>query len=208
LAAAKASNYIVATPVVHDNKVYVGVGMYPEHPSGGKIGHFWCIDLIKATENGAKNKDHDVSPAKDNFDPKAAANKDSALVWHYGGELMPRPKFGRAVVFGKTISTAAVQDGLVYISEETGFLHCLDAATGKKYWEHDLLTGVWGSPMWVDNKVYIGTEDGEVLIFAHGKEKKILAQIDMEAAIQCPPVVAEGTLFVQTKPRLFAIGGK
>ena len=55
------------------NKVYIGVGQDPEHDEG--IGHFWCIDITKKG---------DVSPKEDNFDPKAAVNKNSALVWHYG----------------------------------------------------------------------------------------------------------------------------
>jgi outer membrane protein assembly factor BamB len=202
------SNYLMATPVVYENKVYIGAGMYPENPAGGKIGHFWCIDLVKATQNASKDKDLDVSPRDDNFDPAAAVNKDSALAWHYGGELVPRPKFGRSVVFGRTASTAAVQDGLVYITEEAGYLHCLDAATGKKYWEHDLLAGVWGSPLWVDNKVYIGSDNGEVQVLAHGKVKKVLGENDLDKAVQAPPAVANGTLYVVSKMRLYAISAK
>ena len=88
-----------------------------------------------------------------------------------------------------------------------GFLHCLDAATGKKHWEHDLLTGVWGSPLWADGKVFMGTDDGEILIFAHGAQKKLLEQHEMDAPIQSALVVANGTLYVLSKTRLYAIGG-
>ena len=35
-------NNIIATPVVHDGKVYVAVGQDPEHGEG--VGHLWCID--------------------------------------------------------------------------------------------------------------------------------------------------------------------
>jgi len=192
-------NYLVATPVVHDNKVYVGVGVAPETGRTTKYGHFWCIDICKTG---------DVSPRGDNLDPKAPANKSSALVWHYGGAMNPRPKFGRPGVFGRTMSTAAVHDGLVYISEELGYLHCLDAATGKKYWEHDFKTAVWGSPYWVAGKVYIGNEDGDVVIFAHGKDKKVLATIDMDEKIGTPPTVVDGVLYVATGSKLYAIGKK
>ncbi len=201
-------NYIVSTPVVHKNKAYVGIGLYPGHFAGNKVGHFWCIDLEKATKFGATNPDHNVSPVNDNFDPKAPVNQKSALAWHFGGELNPRPMIGRSVYFGKTVSTAAVQDGLVYITEEMGYLHCLDAETGKKYWEHDFLTGIWGSPFWVDGKVYVGTEEGDIVIFAHGKKKKVINTIYMEDAIYGAPVLVNGTLLVSTKTKLYAIGGK
>ena len=80
-------NDFVSTPVVWENKLYIGVGQDPEHKKG--IGHLWCIDITKTP----KNKDKDLTPVNNNFDPKAAVNKDSGLVWHYGGKA-PR---GRAI---------------------------------------------------------------------------------------------------------------
>src|SRR5262249_2829208 len=158
-------NYIVATPVLAGGRAYVGIGVAPDSMIHNDVGHFWCVDLTKTG---------DVSAVNDNFDPKAAVNKDSALVWHFGGKVNPPPQgAGRRVVFGPTISNAVVHDGLAYVVEETGFVYCMDAKTGKLYWEEDLKpNGIWGSPYWVDNKVYIATTDGDVWIFAHGKEKK------------------------------------
>jgi outer membrane protein assembly factor BamB len=187
-------NYIVATPVVVDNKVYVGMGLYPEHPKATKFSHFLCIDMTKTG---------DVSPPS--LDEKGTKAANSALVWAYGGLANPAPLKGRAVVFGRTMSTAAVQDGLVYVAEETGYLHCLDAKTGKKYWDHDFLSAVWGSPYWVDNKVYIGTEDGDIWVFAHGKAKNVIRQVSMEETIHSTPVAVNGVLYVATRSKLYAI---
>ncbi len=117
----------------------------------------------------------------------------------------PAPAKGRSVIFGRTMSTAAVHDGLVYVAEETGYLHCLDAKTGQKYWDHDFLSAVWGSPYWVDGKVYIGTEDGDIVIFAHGKEKKILNKVSMEDTVHSTPVAVNGVLYVATRSKLYAI---
>ena len=38
-------NNLIATPVIHDDKVYIGVGQDPEHGEG--IGHFYAIDATK-----------------------------------------------------------------------------------------------------------------------------------------------------------------
>src|SRR5262249_52271238 len=35
----------VATPVVYENRLYIGVGQDPEHKEG--VGHLWCIDITK-----------------------------------------------------------------------------------------------------------------------------------------------------------------
>ena len=35
------------------------------------------------------------------------------------------------LIFRRTISTAAVKDGLVYVPDLTGYLHCVDLETGE-----------------------------------------------------------------------------
>jgi outer membrane protein assembly factor BamB len=192
-------NYPVATPTVHGGKAFYGIGNAPDTGYGDRVGHFWCIDL---------SKKGDVSPPKLNFDPKAPENKDSALVWHYGGKINPRPKLGRPVHFGPTMSSACVHDGLVYVCEEAGYLHCLDEKTGKKVWEHDFKTGVWGSAYYADGRVFVGTEDGDVVVFAAGPKKKVLETIYMEEKIQSTPVAANGVLYVTTVSKVYAIGKK
>ncbi len=189
-------NEIISTPVVYDNKVYIGVGQDPEHAYG--VGHFWCIDPAKKGDITTKN---------DNFDPKADVNKGSGLVWHFGGATDPKTaeETGRDYIFGRTISTAAVHEGLVYISDLDGFLYCLDAKTGNKYWDHNFKADIWGSPYWVDEKIYIGTDDGEMHILKHGKEKELLETIDMKAKVRGTPVAVDGVLYVMTESHLYAI---
>ena len=103
----------------------------------------------------------------------------------------PKDRVDRDYAFGRTLSTCAIQDDLLYISELAGYLHCLDAKTGQKYWDYDLKAEIWGSPYWVDGKIYIGTGDGDVHVFAHGKEKKVLGKIEMEDAIYSTPVACQ-----------------
>ena len=115
---------------------------------------------------------------------------------------------GRVWHFDKTrrsISTAAIADGLVYVSDFSGYLHCLDAKTGQLYWTHDLLASVWASPLVVDGRLYIADEDGDVLILQHGKEKKVLAEMNMGSAVYATLVPAHGTLFLNNRSELFAL---
>jgi outer membrane protein assembly factor BamB len=107
----------------------------------------------------------------------------------------------------RSISTAAVADGIVYISDFSGFLHALDAKTGKPFWVHDLLAAVWGSPFVADGKVYIGDEDGDVVVLAHGREKKVIAEMNMGSAVYSTVVPAKGVIFMNNRTQLFAIAG-
>jgi outer membrane protein assembly factor BamB len=115
---------------------------------------------------------------------------------------------GRAWQYDKirrSISTAAIADGLVYISDFSGFLHCLDAATGTPNWTFDALAAVWGSPLAADGKVYLGDEDGDIIVLQAGKTMKKLAEINMGNAVYGTPVPANGVLYIMTRSDLYAI---
>src|SRR5262249_6958253 len=176
-------------------------GQDPEHKFG--VGHLWCIDITKTP----KSKDKDLSPVNNNFDPKAEENKDSALVWHYGGMLPEDKRKDRPYYFGRTMSTCAVHDGLCYAADLDGYVYCFDARTGEKYWQEETQAQLWSSPYWVDGKVFIGNDDNIMYVFKHGKKKEILAKIEVGGQVKTTPVAANGTLFVMTEneTKLYAI---
>jgi outer membrane protein assembly factor BamB len=119
----------------------------------------------------------------------------SGRVWHYDK-------------IRRTISTAAIADGIVYISDFSGYLHALDMNTGKPFWTHDTLAAVWSSPFVVDGKVYLGDEDGDVVVLQHGKEKKVLAEMNMGSAVYATVVPANGAIILNNRNQLFSLALK
>jgi outer membrane protein assembly factor BamB len=105
----------------------------------------------------------------------------------------------------RSISTAAIADGLVYISDFYGFLHCLDVNSGKPYWTFDMVAAVWGSPLVADGKVYLGDEDGDVVVLQAGKELKKIAETNLGRSVYSTPVPANGVLYVMNRSELYAI---
>jgi outer membrane protein assembly factor BamB len=196
------NDFVLTSGVVHDGKLYIGIGQDPEHDAGP--GMFWCLDLEKAARLGG-----DVSEQlldKDGADGQTGKpNPNSAVAWRFGGLIVPPLEEGREYTFGRTMSCAAVVDGLCYIAEQEGILHCLDAGTGKEFWQHDLNASTWSSPYYANGKIYMGNDKGRVLIFAHGKVKKKSAEITMKGHIRAPFVAANGVLYVITENRLYAI---
>jgi len=61
------------------------------------------------------------------------------------------------------------------------------------------------SPIIINDRVYIGDEDGEVAIFKLSKQKELVAEISMSERIYATPTVADGVLYQCTYSRLFAI---
>lgn len=163
----KTRNELISTPVVYEDKVYIGNGQDPEHGEG--VGHFYSID---ATKRG------DIT--------------QTGLVWHFGD-------------IRRSISTASIKDGLIYIPDFSGFVHCLDAKTGKAYWKYDMFAAVWGSTMVVDGKVYLGDEDGDVVVMQEGKTLKVLGEYNMGSSVYSTPVVANGVMFITNRNQLIAL---
>ena len=108
----------------------------------------------------------------------------------------------------RSISTPSIANGLLFIADYGGSVHCLDAATGKVYWVHDTGSHIWGSTLVADGKVYIGNEDGDFLVLAAGKVKKVIQKVQFSGPVYSSPVVANGVLYVATPTHLYAIGNK
>ena len=165
-------NDFIGTPVVHDNKVFIGVGQDPEHTTG--IAAFYCIaptkkgDISKFLAEKAKDAD-----GKEKIGEKQ--NPNSCEVWRYDGVEDARRS--------ATSSSAArcrppcVVDDVVYISELHGYLHCLDAKTGQHFWQFDTKASIWGSPYYVDGKILL-CNDNELFIFKHEKKHEVIDEVE------------------------------
>jgi outer membrane protein assembly factor BamB len=108
----------------------------------------------------------------------------------------------------RTLATAAIADGLLYLPDYSGNLHCFDADTGERYWVHPLGAKTWSSSALVaDGKVYLGTEANTLWVLQAGKELKVLSQARFRS-VPITPTAAEGVLYVPTQRSLLALSGK
>jgi outer membrane protein assembly factor BamB len=105
----------------------------------------------------------------------------------------------------RSLSTVSIADGLLYVGDYGGTVHCLDLDTGKQIWSHDTKAYMWGSTFVADGKVYFGDTTGTLWILAAGREKKVLNHIKLDSSICQTPVYANGVLYICTEQRLYAV---
>jgi outer membrane protein assembly factor BamB len=117
---------------------------------------------------------------------------ESGRLWHYGD-------------IRRSISTGALYNGILFFSDFSGFLHAVDAKSGKQVWKHDMFAAIWGSPIVIDGKVYLGDEDGDVTVLNADRTMKVIAENNMGSSVYSTPVPANGTLFVVNRNQLVAL---
>ena len=210
-------NDIISTPVIYDGKVYFATGQDPEHGEGSGI--LWCL-------NPTKRGDVSEELAVNRADPKkplpvkriqavveedgdlAIANPNSAVLWKY--EQQNRngdKKIDFDEQFHRSISTVAIKNDLLFVADFSGLFHCVDAQTGECYWTYDMLAASWGSTMIAGDHVYVGDEDGDIVVFKVDKEKPDapVAEINMLNSVYSTPIIANGVLYIANKDHIFAI---
>jgi outer membrane protein assembly factor BamB len=203
-------NFIVATPTIYNGRVFIAVSDDPEW--GSANGHMWCIDPTKRGDVSPTlvfNKadmSKPIAPKRMQALVAAAGdvekpNPNSAVVWYYGGS--------DTKVFEKTmhrsITGAAIKDDLLFIADFGGVVHCLDATTGKAHWTYDLFAEAWANPLIAGEHVYVSDADGDIAIFKLAKKMELVGEINMEGSVLTSPTVANGTLYISSRNKLFAI---
>lgn len=119
---------------------------------------------------------------------------ETATIWRRGGRD-----------FNRSISTVAIKEGLLFVADLSGFLYCLDVDTGQEQWVYDTFSAIWGSPFVADGKVYLGDEDGDLVVLKAGREKQLISEINMGSSIYTTPVAKNGIIFIATRTMLFAL---
>jgi outer membrane protein assembly factor BamB len=111
---------------------------------------------------------------------------------------------------GGYMCTPLVYRDLTYIVTYQGILTVYDAKTGELKYRQRLLedtaSAFTSSPIANDGRIYIASEDGQMIVFRAGPTFERLAQNDMGSSVLATPAISEGRLIVRTQNTLMAIG--
>jgi outer membrane protein assembly factor BamB len=203
---------IIAAPVLYEGRIYITPGEDLEFGIGQST--LWCIDPSK---EGDVSEELDDGPLPSPGRPpglvggprRGKPNPNSGVLWKFHKiKRLPGQKEDGTEEMGRTMSSVVAAEGLVIAADFSGLVHCLDARTGQRYWVRDARSNMVTAPLICDGKIYVGGEEGEMLILALSREEKLLATHDFEpryGGICRSPIFANGVLYVMTGDALFAI---
>ena len=109
---------------------------------------------------------------------------------------------------GRVVGTPIVKDGLLYVGDVGGTVHCLDAATGTQLWKHETIDAIWGSLLLAGDRLYVGNDGGLMTVLRAGRQKELLGEIQMDAPLYTRPAVIGDALYLATAHRLYLIAAK
>jgi outer membrane protein assembly factor BamB len=103
--------------------------------------------------------------------------------------------------------TSPCSDGeLLFAVTTGGMLSCLEVATGKKVWEHDLENEFHASPVLAGRKVYLFSQKGTAVVVEAAREYKQLQRVEMPDAFHATPAIAQDHIVVRGMTNVWCFG--
>lgn len=102
-----------------------------------------------------------------------------------------------------------LHDGILYFITDNGFISAFDAKTGDAHYHQVRLPKRYqfkASPVAADGKLYLSTENEDVLVIEMGTEFKVVATNTMAGqTFIASPAIADGKMYLRSETTLFCI---
>ena len=128
--------------------------------------------------------------------PKTNEAKGTGLAWS---------KTGR----GPYMPTPLAYKGILYVLNNSGLFDAYEVTSGTEIYRQrlpDVGNGFSASPVAADDKIYLSTEDGDIIVVSAGPKFEHVATNKMGELLMATPALSNGVMYVRTVSSLFAIG--
>ena len=126
---------------------------------------------------------------------KGGETKSDAIAWR---QMTAAPYIPSPIAYGDYF----------YVLFDQGFLACYDAKTGREVYGKkriDVGANFSASPVAVEGRLYLMSEDGDVYVISATPEYNLLVKNSLGEAIMASPAVSNGMMFVRALKHLYCI---
>ena len=120
---------------------------------------------------------------------------------------VPWSKTGR----GSYMPTPLAYGSILYVIANNGVFDAYDPKTGAEIYRsrvEPVGSGFSASPVAADGRLYLSSEDGDIIVVAAGREFKQLAVNPIGDLVMATPALSDGVMYVRSASSLLAIGKK
>ena len=105
------------------------------------------------------------------------------------------------------VPTGIVVGDLVWLWSDGGMLTCLHAPTGDVRFQERVGGNFFGSPVWIDGRLFAVSTAGEIVVVEASEKFNLLHRHALNEVCHTTPAVALGRLFIHTEKHLLSLGG-
>ena len=107
--------------------------------------------------------------------------------------------------------TPLIYGGILYTLDNNGVFDAYHLRSGKELYRQRLPrvgSGFSASPVAADGKIYLSSEDGEMLVIGAGEKFRHVSTNSMHEPLMATPALSSGVMYVRSSKSLFAVGSK
>lgn len=104
------------------------------------------------------------------------------------------------------VPTGVAVGNLVWLWSDSGIVTCLEASTGAVRYQERVGGDYFGSPVWVEGRLYCVSTTGELVVLEAGEKFNVLHRYPLEELCHSTPAVSLGHLFIHTEKHLWSLG--
>lgn len=164
------------------------------NPNNGE--QLWQVECLSGEVGASPCSSNGVVFGASEYATMVAINgADGKVVWE-SSDYLPE------------VSSPVATKDYVYVATSYGVLASFDARTGTLAKEHELNTEFYSSPMIVDGKLYIFSNDGKMHIFSTDSEFKLLDTFETGERTFATPAFTDGKIVVRTEESIYCVAAK
>jgi len=121
-----------------------------------------------------------------------------------GGRPSLAYKLRRSIPY---VPTGVAKDGLLFLWSDAGIVTCVRAKSGETVWQERVEGRFFGSPVWVEGRLFCISTTGKVVVIAASDSFKPLAVNDLGEASNATPALGGNRMYLRTLGHLVSLGG-
>jgi outer membrane protein assembly factor BamB len=105
------------------------------------------------------------------------------------------------------VPTSVSVGNRLFLWSDGGIVTCVEASSGKILWQERVGGNYFSSPVWIDERLFGVSTQGDVVVLAAADQFEVLARNTLGEPTHSTPAVAGGRMYIRGNQHLFSIGG-
>jgi outer membrane protein assembly factor BamB len=105
------------------------------------------------------------------------------------------------------VPTGVAYGDLIWLWGDGGIVTCIQAKTGTIRYQERVGGNFFGSPVWVDGRLFCVSASGELIVLEASDRFKVLQRYPLNELCHTTPAIALSKMFIRTENHLWSFGG-